>query len=64
MPVTMITVAAQPSAPEVLLITTSSVKHAAATAAGRDPRVERSARRNWPTPPPTSAAVNGASSET
>ena len=30
----------------------------------RATRVERSPRRTWPTPPPTSAAVNGASSET
>ena len=64
MPVTMITVFAHAGAPEVLLITTSSTKPPRTTAAGASQSVERSARRNWPTPPPTSAAVNGASSET
>ena len=64
MPVTMITVFAHAGAPEVLLITTSSTKPPSTTAAGASQSVERSARRNWPTPPPTSAAVNGASSET
>ena len=64
MPVTMISVDAQPGAPEVLLSTTSSTTPPITTATGASHSVERSPRRNWPTPPPTSAAVNGASSET
>ena len=64
MPVTMIRADAQVGAPDVLFSTTSSTTPPITTATGASHSVERSPRRNWPTPPPTSAAVNGASSET